>query len=112
MMSMRTEPTPTAEYNYPSLARRPPPEPWRGACLHEQDQLFRAYCAEHGWSSAKSSPRERENCFTGRYAQRWNLEPQSLGLFRNALQSLNRIYHRTELPDWRSPRPAKRPATP
>ncbi|MER9057328.1 site-specific integrase [Mesorhizobium sp. M0910] len=57
---------------------------------------------------------ERANRFIGWYARRQNLDPRSLGLFRSALQSLNRVYHCMGLapPDWRSPRPAKPPATP
>lgn len=77
-------------------------------------KLFRAYCVEHGLVEREELTLERVNRFIAWYAQRRNPDPRSLHLFRSALQSLNRVYHRLGLvpPPWRSPRPAKPPATP
>ncbi|RWN86079.1 MAG: integrase [Mesorhizobium sp.] len=77
-------------------------------------KLFRAYCVEHGLVERGELTLERVNRFIDWYAQRRNLDPRSLHLFRSGLRSLNRIYHRLGLapPPWRSPRPAKPPATP
>lgn len=88
----------------------------RGAALvyMRRIKLFRVYCAEHGLAEREELTLERVNRFIGWYARRRNLDPRSLGLFRSALRSLNRIYHRMRLapPDWRSPCPDKPPATP
>lgn len=111
---MQTELTPTTEdiYRVWRADRRLSP----GAALvyMSRIKLFRAYCAEHGLVEREELTLERVNHFIGWYARRRNLDPRSLGLFRSALQSLNRVYHRMGLapPDWRPPRPAKLPATP
>jgi hypothetical protein len=54
-------------------------------------KLFRTYCAEHGLVECEELTLERVNRFIGWYARRRNLDPRSLGLFRSALRSLNRV---------------------
>ena len=77
-------------------------------------RLFRAYCAEHGLEERRELTLERVSQFIEWYARRQHLDPRSLGLFRSALRSLNRVYHRIGLtpPAWKSPRPPTPPATP
>jgi integrase/recombinase XerD len=113
---MQTEPavTPTTEDIYRVWRADRRLRPSAAVVYMRRIRLFRAYCAEHGLVEREELTFERVNCFIDWYAQQRNLDPRSLGVFRSALRSLNRIYHCMGLvpPDWRPPRPAKSPATP
>ncbi|TIL29304.1 MAG: hypothetical protein E5Y82_33570, partial [Mesorhizobium sp.] len=111
---MQTEPTPTIEDIYRVWRADRSLSPGAALVYMRRIRSFRSYCAERGLIEREELTLERANRFIGWYARRQNLDPRSLGLFRSALQSLNRVYRSMGLapPDWRSPRPAKPPATP
>jgi integrase/recombinase XerD len=87
----------------------------RSAVVYMQRiRLFRAYCVDHGLVEREQLTLERVSAFIAQYARQQRLDPRSLHHFRSALRSLGRVYHLMGLspPDWRAPRPIKRPGTP
>jgi integrase len=77
-------------------------------------KLFRAYCTARRLTERDELTLDGANRFIGWYVRERSLRPDSQQLFRSALRSLNRVYHRLGLkpPAWRSPQPPKLPTTP
>jgi integrase/recombinase XerD len=76
-------------------------------------KLFRTYCIEHELVEREELTLERVSRFTDWYAHRQHLDPKAQTLFRSAIYSLNRVYHRMGLspPNWRKPATIKDPGS-